>query len=732
MAIGGTWNAETDGGDPSVDEFSLVQTAIRCTRELVQIDLASCQQWNPFLEIHYDRVGEDGFHSYREVTVVFLPDIASCLPSPDVWRSQWFSRRKAREERILEMTSKKKDESGRKKDDAKGHSAAAEAAKGTDGIRREKDDKIKKEEEADAVTAKLNHESKSADKPAKKVEKENLDSMKKEKNIDSVNAKKDDPKNAEKVMKRKRDSKSSNSEDNNKSAANEKEGKGVAKVRKNEEGTEQVHPEVPETTIKKKQKKVVKKGSKMKTAEKEKEVNADDKTDLKKGVDEEPKNTTKKNKKNKIIPKKSEELSAEKEMMKNTDDQKNNEKAIMKAEGKEDKPEETKQTEEVENDAGKGRKELKSQDASVEKINRDAKTRSQKVMVVKNDNLDSGMVQDGNKRGKVDSSGANKGEIKLLKEKKEKSKPEEPPLYPGLFLVTKRSKNLNIRATTLSLDGLLDYNESDIAEATFELSLFAEVLYEMLQYKMGCLILAFLEKLRENYLNKKNQRKRIQEENLDKDNEKPENSSSKRLRVSETIKSEGGSGKPVTSSISDSKPQDLMGKVEAIGAEQDEQRVDKETEESEESEEDDPEEEPLDEDEEENVGDNDKSQEEEASEDEHDDTGKESPDSSPKASGQEVKTDDKKGDTDEKPKAAEKEEAPKQPIVNKVLLQAFHYFDRNSVGYIKVEDLRTIINNLGKFHSRRAVKELTRVAVLESNKNRDDRINYPELLKVDL
>lgn len=58
------------------------------------------------LQIHYDRVGKDGFSRYREITLLFLPDLDNCLPSLDAWRSQWISRREARVEREQEAMLK--------------------------------------------------------------------------------------------------------------------------------------------------------------------------------------------------------------------------------------------------------------------------------------------------------------------------------------------------------------------------------------------------------------------------------------------------------------------------------------------------------------------------------------------------------------------------------------------------------------------------------------------------
>ncbi|KAL9261929.1 SHORT ROOT IN SALT MEDIUM 1-like protein, partial [Drosera capensis] len=85
MAIGGPWDP-VDGGDPAVDDSSLVRTVIRHAKDVTQLDLQNCKHWNRFLEIHYDRIGEDGLFSHKEVTVLFVPDLSNCLPSLDAWK----------------------------------------------------------------------------------------------------------------------------------------------------------------------------------------------------------------------------------------------------------------------------------------------------------------------------------------------------------------------------------------------------------------------------------------------------------------------------------------------------------------------------------------------------------------------------------------------------------------------------------------------------------------------
>ncbi|KAJ0978601.1 hypothetical protein J5N97_014075 [Dioscorea zingiberensis] len=108
MAIGGPWSAAIDGGDPSVDESTLIQTAIRWVKEIAGLDLHDCLHWNRFLEIHYHRVGKDGFFSHKEITVLFIPNLSNCLPSVDLWRSQWLAYKRNAVEREQSSSLKQK------------------------------------------------------------------------------------------------------------------------------------------------------------------------------------------------------------------------------------------------------------------------------------------------------------------------------------------------------------------------------------------------------------------------------------------------------------------------------------------------------------------------------------------------------------------------------------------------------------------------------------------------
>lgn len=85
---------------------------------------------------------------------------------------------------------------------------------------------------------------------------------------------------------------------------------------------------------------------------------------------------------------------------------------------------------------------------------------------------------------------------------------------------------------------------------------------------------------------------------------------------------------------------------------------------------------------------------------------------------------------DDKVKTEKTELSGKEAVIDKELLEAFRFFDRNRTGYIRVEDMRLIIHNLGKFLSHRDVKELVQSALLESNTGRDDRILYNKLVRM--
>jgi hypothetical protein len=73
------------------------------------------------------------------------------------------------------------------------------------------------------------------------------------------------------------------------------------------------------------------------------------------------------------------------------------------------------------------------------------------------------------------------GEKKKKEEDKGEKKKEEPPREPNFLAELHKTPDSKRKLMVISLDGLLDYDETDKLEASFELSLFAESFHLMLQ-----------------------------------------------------------------------------------------------------------------------------------------------------------------------------------------------------------------------------------------------------------
>ncbi|XP_077160972.1 cell cycle and apoptosis regulator protein 2 isoform X1 [Paroedura picta] len=84
VLIGGEWSPSLDGHDPATDPMVLIRTAIRCTKAQTGLDLSACTKWLRFAEFRYLH---EGSPSHQEQTVVFLPDIWSCMPSLEEWEA---------------------------------------------------------------------------------------------------------------------------------------------------------------------------------------------------------------------------------------------------------------------------------------------------------------------------------------------------------------------------------------------------------------------------------------------------------------------------------------------------------------------------------------------------------------------------------------------------------------------------------------------------------------------
>ncbi|GAU37649.1 hypothetical protein TSUD_220750 [Trifolium subterraneum] len=354
-------------------------------------------------------------------------------------------------------------------------------------------------------------------------------------------------------------------------------------------------------------------------------------------------------------------------------------------------------------------------------------------------------VGDKSKDEKVtkEKDGKDEPKSKSSKEVKEKRKSDEPPRHPGLILKTKSTKDSKLRSLSLSLDSLLDYTDKDVEESTLELSLFAESFYEMLQFQMGSRILAFLQKLREKFVIKRAQRKRQREEEPEKDsaNKTPAKRQKGQKGDDPSVKSET---KVDTSNPTQAGNEKTVTENDNTSNKEEDVKMENASDEEVEPEEEDPEEDPEEEmenDSPQHDSSNDKNDEQEAeakNESENVTSNEKAADETSKG---EIKVKDEVKQSnddvqlnDEKESKVDtiKKETPvvKEAVVDKELLKAFRFFDRNRVGYIRVEDMRIIIHNLGMFLSHRDVKELVQSALLESNTGRDDRILYIKLVRM--
>jgi hypothetical protein len=263
---------------------------------------------------------------------------------------------------------------------------------------------------------------------------------------------------------------------------------------------------------------------------------------------------------------------------------------------------------------------------------------------------------------------------------------------------------------TISLDGLLDYDEEDREECTFELSLFAEVFQEFLQFKMGTRILSNLEMLRQNsYARWKQERKHKSD-------------------FKKEMDAEGSSSQRKRSKFSDKLDVVVMKaevevRIEAsLKTEEQPKRVEQNGIESERTKD--------------NMSNNIKkepdvvdSQDADICSNVHVET-KEA-----QIEGTHCIMETKEMDTEMTEAAATTDpileeklkdhKVETRMVVDEELLLAYCYFDKNKVGYLKSDDIRRLLHSLGMFLSHRIVKELVVSAVLESNKSaRNDRITY--------
>ncbi|KAK9801969.1 hypothetical protein WJX73_003604 [Symbiochloris irregularis] len=149
--LGGAHNPDLDGQVSGMGNKSLIKTCIRHAQSQLSLDLRPCTRWLRFAEVHYQRPSPaPEAPEVSEVTVIFLADVASCLPSAEDWPAIWVEQQNAkRAKAALDEEAAKKKESSRSKDSA-GDAGKGKAAKAEEDKKEDED----KEKTADGAAAK--------------------------------------------------------------------------------------------------------------------------------------------------------------------------------------------------------------------------------------------------------------------------------------------------------------------------------------------------------------------------------------------------------------------------------------------------------------------------------------------------------------------------------------------------------------------------------------------------
>eukprot|EP00850_Spirogloea_muscicola_P007355 SM000037S13490 [mRNA] locus=s37:177551:185876:+ [translate_table: standard] len=398
MPVGGSWDADLDGGDPSTDE-ALIRTAIRCTKELVHLDLSGCRQWTRFIEVHYERSAGDNLASHHEVTIFFLPSIHDIVPSLEEWKSVWKSHqqqvKKSKENATLDKSKPASDKAGQQE---KMNMPKEEEEK--------KDMPKEEEEKVEEGSIEQPHQA-----PAAEVAPQGGQEMQDTAELQP----------ASDVL------------------LGEEAGNRAGDEATTDGQQEEVKLEGDDETSKGQPMEELKD---VEIAPSEEQVHAESTVEAPQESGLKPMEV---------------------------DVQKEEASAVLK---------ETDPMEEV-------KEEPKKDNIASEHVKEESKEEPSKEPEV--GEMEAGMDQ------------------------------------PALLLITERSKQAKWKSVSISLDGLLDYDEEDKEECTFELSLFAESFKEMLQCRYGCQILGALEALWvQSYGRKKEEKKRARSEGEKKDNGKEE------------------------------------------------------------------------------------------------------------------------------------------------------------------------------------------------------------------
>ncbi|XP_048571275.1 protein SHORT ROOT IN SALT MEDIUM 1 isoform X3 [Triticum urartu] len=734
ITIGGPWSAAIDGGDPLIDCSCLVRTAVRCTKELVQIDLSNCTHWNHFLEVHYNRIGKDGLFSHKEITVLFVPNLSECIPSVELWKKTWITYRNSkvdREKLAIKSENAPCDTKEQKEGADDGHMREGDICK--DAIKIEKVDTKMDEQGKDGEAKFAENEGKPLDN-AVEHNKKGGDVQGNTSGDASVHHAVEDKKPTRRKVIRK-------------------------VIRK-------VVREKPtaETSIDKSSQvdKAVVAETTNKTVEEQVEQTTEDVSKEKDGtginLQPETNRTGKKKVIRRIIKRKvpasgskliTPAVPAETSKQGGEVKQEKNDESLTDAGNSQIKLAERSKiaAEKISNP----KKEEKADKAHL--CTEDKKSNGDKVSEQEGVNGDDVNKEGGNGTNDKPKDGKEKKirdlkkdpKQKSLNDAKEKKKSDEPPKHPGFILQTKKSKESKLRPISLSLDGLLDYTTNDTEESVFELSLFAESFSEMLQFRMGCIILSFLEKLHKHYVTKKNRRKRTREDDLTKEGTKSSEKRSKTTEGAHIESTPNNISAPKNDKITEDDKKKMSIDQIPLPATRDEPVAAEKMEDEDPDYEEDPEEVEIYEDDEDMDGDTAEQQdgnlnsrevklEEVTKEDKlNQKAGKEIELENVACIDEKPVTIAEKGglvEVGDKAAVSPKGDSAKHEVVDKDLLQAFRYFDKSRVGYIKAEDLRCIVHNLGKFLSNRDVEDLVEAALDESNSARDNRVIYTKLVKI--
>eukprot|EP01025_Chloroclados_australasicus_P017103 TRINITY_DN1870_c1_g1_i2.p1 TRINITY_DN1870_c1_g1~~TRINITY_DN1870_c1_g1_i2.p1 ORF type:complete len:1059 (+),score=244.46 TRINITY_DN1870_c1_g1_i2:368-3178(+) len=381
---------------------------------------------------------------------------------------------------------------------------------------------------------------------------------------------------------------------------------------------------------------------------------------------------------------------------------------------KEDKPADTSQ-QDIENAEQNANQKQDDQETKQEEQNEDGDEEMVDVETAQGGGKNEQKQTEAKEKDEKDDKADEKGEAK--------KKVEEYPLpeSPQLLVQTLVNTDEKWKVMPISLNGLLDYDETDKEEGTFELSLFAEAFHEMLMRDYGEKILKTLYKeQRKTIVNREKRKAAEAAAKLEAQKKKEEEAAAKAKKeqedkVKKETKQENGK----------EEEDNNQGEEEQLEPETKKLKLDENEEDAGRQQEDDDGGE-MELEMKEEVEDEIMLEETDAEqkEDETEDMQVEG-DTSKKEEAKEEDKDRKDKDNDKKPE--QKEERQKVREVDEKLLWAFRYFDQTGAGYFKVEDLRRLVHCLGHCLSSKIVKDLVLNVAEAKGRHKYERVYYRDL-----